>query len=105
MTSTAPDTTAGTSPRPEAQRRVLTVLVCAQILSGAGLAAGITVGALLAQDMLGSTDLAGLPSASGAPEVVSLRGRSTPFVSSFTRAMPSSPRSATMSVAPNTFGW
>ncbi|AWT47391.1 MFS transporter [Streptomyces actuosus] len=34
-----------------------------QILSGAGLAAGVTVGALLAQDMLGSTGLAGLPSA------------------------------------------
>ncbi|GHH88925.1 MFS transporter [Streptomyces capitiformicae] len=63
MTSTAPDTTAGMSPRPEAQRRVLAVLVTSQILSGAGLAAGITVGALLAQDMLGSTDLAGLPSA------------------------------------------
>lgn len=47
----------------QAQRRVLTVLVSAQILSGAGLAAGITVGALLAQDMLGSTSLAGLPSA------------------------------------------
>jgi MFS family permease len=45
------------------QRRVLTVLVVAQILSGAGLAAGITVGALLAQRMLGSTSLAGLPSA------------------------------------------
>lgn len=63
MTSPAPDTTADSSPRPEAQRRVLTVLVCSQILSGAGLAAGITVGALLAQEMLGSTDLAGLPSA------------------------------------------
>ncbi|MFI5792346.1 MFS transporter [Streptomyces sp. NPDC051677] len=63
MTSTAPDTAAGTSPQTEAQRRVLTVLVSSQILSGAGLAAGITVGALLAQDMLGSTDLAGLPSA------------------------------------------
>ncbi|NMM84474.1 MFS transporter [Rhodococcus sp. SRB_17] len=46
-----------------AQRRTLRVLVAAQILSGAGLAAGITVGALLAQDMLGSTGLAGLPSA------------------------------------------
>lgn len=46
-----------------AQRRTLAVLVAAQILSGAGLAAGITVGALLAQDMLGSTGLAGLPSA------------------------------------------
>ncbi|MGW0843416.1 MFS transporter [Streptomyces sp. NPDC002787] len=63
MTSTAPDTTAGMSPQNEAQRRVLVVLVSSQILSGAGLAAGITVGALLAQDMLGSTDLAGLPSA------------------------------------------
>lgn len=51
------------SPRSQAQRRVLTVLVTAQVLSGAGLAAGITVGALLAQDMLGSTGLAGLPSA------------------------------------------
>ncbi|MER6570487.1 MFS transporter [Streptomyces sp. NPDC001093] len=63
MTSTAPDITAGMSPRPEAQRRVLAVLVSSRILSGAGLAAGVTVGALLAQDMLGSTDLAGLPSA------------------------------------------
>ncbi|MFC9964618.1 MFS transporter [Nocardia ignorata] len=45
------------------QRRTLGVLVSAQILSGAGLAAGITVGALLAKDMLGSTSLAGLPSA------------------------------------------
>ncbi|MBB4901401.1 MFS family permease [Streptomyces griseostramineus] len=63
MTSTAPAETAGTVPRPEARRRVLRVLVASQVLSGAGLAAGITVGALLAQDMLGSTDLAGLPSA------------------------------------------
>lgn len=46
-----------------AQRRVLTVLVLSQILSGAGLAAGITVGALLAEEMLGSTGTAGLPSA------------------------------------------
>ncbi|MEU7484295.1 MFS transporter [Streptomyces sp. NPDC042319] len=46
-----------------AQRRVLTVLVVSQVLSGAGLAAGITVGALLAEEMLGSTGLAGLPSA------------------------------------------
>jgi MFS family permease len=33
----------------------------AQILSGAGLAAGITVGALLAEQMLGSSRLSGLP--------------------------------------------
>ncbi|MCN9242514.1 MFS transporter [Streptomyces sp. RY43-2] len=62
MTSTAP-ATAGISAHPEAQRRTLTVLVASQVLSGAGLAAGITVGALLAQDVLHSTDLAGLPSA------------------------------------------
>ncbi|QYG95550.1 MFS transporter [Iamia sp. SCSIO 61187] len=38
-------------------------LVLAQVLSGAGLAAGVTVGALLAEDMLGTTSLAGIPSA------------------------------------------
>lgn len=43
------------------QHRTLVVLVGAQILSGAGLAAGITVGALLAEEMLGSTSLAGVP--------------------------------------------
>ncbi len=43
------------------QRRVIAVLVGAQILSGAGLAAGIAVGALLAQEMLASTALAGMP--------------------------------------------
>ncbi|AQS65955.1 MFS transporter [Streptomyces pactum] len=47
----------------QAQHRILRVLVASQVLSGAGLAAGVTVGALLAQDMLGSTSLAGLPSA------------------------------------------
>lgn len=39
------------------------MLVLAQILSGAGLTAGITVGALLAEELLGSTGLAGVPSA------------------------------------------
>ncbi|WP_443134991.1 MFS transporter, partial [Kitasatospora sp. CB01950] len=48
---------------PAVQRHILRTLVTAQILSGAGLAAGITVGAVLAKDMLGSTALAGLPSA------------------------------------------
>ncbi|AEF41065.1 MFS transporter [Hoyosella subflava] len=47
----------------EVQRRTLLVLVIAQVLSGAGLAAGITVGALLAEDVLGSTSLAGVPAA------------------------------------------
>lgn len=42
-------------------RRTLIIIIIAQILGGAGLAAGITVGALLAEDMLGSNMLAGLP--------------------------------------------
>ncbi|MFG3547591.1 MFS transporter [Streptomyces sp. NPDC047725] len=64
MTSTAPaGTTARISDPEQAQRRILRVLVASQVLSGAGLAAGVTVGALLAQDMLGTTSLAGLPSA------------------------------------------
>src|SRR4029453_10022527 len=46
---------------PPEQRRTLAVLLLAQILSGAGLAAGITVGALLAEEMLGSSRFAGLP--------------------------------------------
>ena len=48
---------------PPEQRRTLVILVLAQVLSGAALAAGVTVGALLAEDMLGSTRLSGLPSA------------------------------------------
>jgi MFS family permease len=45
------------------QRRTLRVLVAAQVLAGAGLAAGITVGALLAEEMAGATGWAGLPAA------------------------------------------
>lgn len=61
---TAPGTGTPTAEQVEAiQKRTIRVLVGAQIFSGAGLAAGITVGALLAQDMLGSTGLAGVPSA------------------------------------------
>lgn len=41
------------------QRRTVTVLFASQLLSGAGLAAGVTVGALLAQEMLDSTALSG----------------------------------------------
>ncbi|MET4061076.1 MFS family permease [Arthrobacter sp. UYP6] len=62
----APQAAAGLKALDEAtrvrvQRRTLTVVVLSQILGGAGLAAGVTVGALLAQDMLGSDGLAGLP--------------------------------------------
>jgi MFS family permease len=43
--------------------RSLTVVVISQAFGGAGLAAGVTVGALLAQDMLGGEGVAGLPAA------------------------------------------
>jgi MFS family permease len=49
--------------RASVQRRTLRVLVGAQVLGGAGLAAGVSVGALLAKDLLGSTSGAGLPAA------------------------------------------
>lgn len=44
-------------------RRSLVVVVISQVFGGAGLAAGVTVGALLAQDMLGGEGVAGLPAA------------------------------------------
>lgn len=52
---------------PEKQKRLyqrtLFIVVLSQIFGGTGLAAGITVGALLAQDMLGTDSFAGLPTA------------------------------------------
>ncbi|QBP41250.1 MFS transporter [Paenisporosarcina antarctica] len=42
-------------------RRTLLIVVISQIFGGAGLAAGITVGALLARDMLGTDSFAGVP--------------------------------------------
>ena len=42
-------------------KRTLLIVVLSQIFGGAGLAAGITVGALLAKDMLGTDIVAGLP--------------------------------------------
>ena len=43
------------------QRRTLRVVVASQVLGGAGLAAGVTVGGLIAEDMLGSEGVAGVP--------------------------------------------
>jgi MFS family permease len=60
------------------QRRVLLVTVGAQLLAGAGLAAGITVGALLAEDVLGSTGWAGIPAAlftAGSAVAATVQGR------------------------------
>ncbi|QYR23097.1 MFS transporter [Paenibacillus sp. sptzw28] len=52
---------------PEKQRhlykRTMIIVIASQIFGGAGLAAGITVGALLAQDMLGTDSYAGVPAA------------------------------------------
>lgn len=44
-------------------RRTLIIVVISQIFGGAGLAAGVTVGALLAQDMLGTDSFSGVPAA------------------------------------------
>lgn len=67
MTTTAPPANADPADhdayRSWAQRRVLRALVVTQVFGGAGLAAGISVGALLAEDLLGSTSSAGLPAA------------------------------------------
>ncbi|TYA10079.1 MFS transporter [Paenibacillus faecis] len=41
--------------------RTMKVVIASQICGGAGLAAGITVGALLAQDMLGTDSFSGVP--------------------------------------------
>jgi MFS family permease len=59
--SAAAPISSGVVAEPPEQRRTLAVLLSAQILSGAGLAAGITVGALLAEQMLGSSRFSGLP--------------------------------------------
>lgn len=45
------------------QRRTLATVAFSQVLGGAGIAAGITVGALLAEQLLGSGGLAGVPTA------------------------------------------
>lgn len=44
-------------------RRTLVTVIFSQIFGGAGLAAGVTVGALLAQDMLGTDNFTGIPTA------------------------------------------
>ncbi|MBQ4898019.1 MFS transporter [Paenibacillus sp. Marseille-P2973] len=44
-------------------RRTLFTVILSQIFGGAGLAAGITVGALLAQDLLGTDNFTGIPTA------------------------------------------
>ena len=48
--------------RERLQRRTLRVVVASQVLGGAGLAAGVTVGSLLATELLGSEAFGGVPS-------------------------------------------
>jgi MFS family permease len=50
-----------TDARQVLHRRTLAVVMASQVFSGLGLAAGITVGALLAAEMLDTTSLSGLP--------------------------------------------
>ena len=63
MTDRVDGTTSTETPEELArvQRRTLAVVVLAQVLGGAGLAAGLTVGALLAAQLLGGEGYAGLP--------------------------------------------
>ncbi len=56
-----PPPTDGHDARARVQRRTLQVLVAGQVLGGVGLAAGISVGALLARDLLDGDSLTGLP--------------------------------------------
>ncbi|MED4030236.1 MFS transporter [Priestia megaterium] len=76
MTMTAKDTNTSTqhpiwlqeyidSPERQAKlyKKTLRILIFSQIFGGAGLGAGVTVGALLAQDMLGTENAAGIPTA------------------------------------------
>ncbi len=51
------------SPEKQSQlyKKTLIIVAVSQIFGGAGLAAGITVGALLAQDMMGADSVTGLP--------------------------------------------
>ncbi len=76
MTMTAKDTNVSTqqpiwlqeyidSPERQAKlyNKTLRILIFSQIFGGAGLGSGITVGALLAQDMLGTENAAGIPTA------------------------------------------
>ncbi len=49
------------SKQQELYKRTLIIVMLSQIFGGAGLAAGITVGALIARDMLGTDSFAGVP--------------------------------------------
>lgn len=69
-----------TQRRQQLHRKTLTTVVISQAFGGAGLAAGISVGALIAQDMLGTEALSGLPTALftlGAALTAFLIGRAT----------------------------
>lgn len=60
-TARTPPTAAHSPAISAVQKRTLTVLLVSQVLSGVGLAAGVTVAGLLAGQMLHNTSLSGLP--------------------------------------------
>lgn len=62
-TTPHPPTASSPPDRDRLYRRSLRVVLFCQVLGGAGLAAGVTVGALLVRDLFGGEELAGLPSA------------------------------------------
>ena len=63
MTAGVPDHPPAEADVARLQSRTMRVLVTGQVLAGAGLAAGVAVGALLAEDMFDSTGLSGVPAA------------------------------------------
>ena len=67
MVSEMKDSAQGYIDNPEKQKqlykRTLFIIIISQMFGGAGLAAGITVGALLAEQMLGTNAFAGIPAA------------------------------------------
>ena len=60
MSHRTPSTAAADAPDHGVQRRTIATLVGSQMLGGVGVASGVAVGSLLAEDVSGSAELAGL---------------------------------------------
>lgn len=58
--SGVPDNTQPQPPAPDVQRHTRRTLMVSQVLGGVGLSGGISVGSILAEDILGGSELAGL---------------------------------------------
>jgi len=80
ITVSAPSAALSAAARARLQRKTLVTVLLSQACGGAGLTAGIAVGALIAQDMLATEALSGLPTALftlGAALTAFLLGRAT----------------------------